>query len=337
MQSQNRSTTPVELPRLIFGDRHVRTERGFHGMVDRFSHLTPDCDYDSKARSGFVYKGNVLDVNGVVINQTYYGHMLAVSSVKDHNILIPLAGAHHGIWRGEKMVATGDQGFFIPANPRFQFETNQEGVAGSLIIKYELPRLNRVVMAMSGGTLSLPSEDRVRPLALKSGQINFRKLFIHWLEQVDACAGDTELLKLSGFDDSFYRLLALTVYPQYFLSSTLSAAEQSATRGHDLMHAFELHVEAHLDKPLCMSELEALLGVTARALQYACMKRHGCSPKTYIRHRKLDRAYDILSRRHETVKLAHLAFELGFSSQSQFSKYFRERFGVLPSEVKAQH
>lgn len=321
------------LPKLIFGDHLARTEQGFHGMVDRFSHLTPGCDYDSKARPGFFYKGNVIEVGDVVINQTYYSHMLAVSSVKDHNILIPLAGVHHGLWRGQAIEAQGEQGYFIPANDRFQFETNLDGLAGSLIIKYDLGHLNRVLLAMTGGQLSLPSDDQVRPMPLKAGTVHFKQMFLKLLSQIDDCAGDAALLQLTGFDDAFYRLLALTLFPAHFLNPALSKGEQQATRGHDLMRMFERYVDAHIDKALTMSELEASLGVTARALQYACLKRHGCSPRTYIRNRKLQLAHERLSNRREPIKIASLAFELGFSSQSQFSKYFRERFGLLPSAL----
>lgn len=101
------------------------------------------------------------------------------------------------------------------------------------------------------------------------------------------------------------------------------------------MKAFERYVEEHIDQPIALSALEAALGVTARALQYACLKQHGCSPRAYIRNRKLERAYARLSHRTAPAKLASLAFELGFSSQSQFARYFRERFGVLPSAVVA--
>lgn len=257
MSTVHRSYSQTVLPPLIFGENTARVGRGFHGMVDQFAHLTPDCDYDSKARSGFFYKGNVIDVGGVVINQTYYGHMLAVSSVKDHNILIPLQGTHNGLWRGSPLVAQGDQGYFIPANDRFQFETNLDGVAGSLIIKYELERLNHVLMAMTAGQLRLPTEDRVRHLPLKVGRVHFKRLFLSLLAQIDHCVGDVALLKQVGFDDAFYRLLAMTVFPAHFLSDTLTGDEQNATTRYDLMRVFERYVEERLDQPLVLSALEA--------------------------------------------------------------------------------
>ena len=322
-------------PPLIFGERGAQVEYGFNGMVDRFAHLTPNCDYDTRIQTGFFYKGNVVDVDGIVINQTLYGHMRAISPVNDHNILIPLQGVHNGIFRSRKLTAQGDQGYFIPANDRFFFETNLEGLAGSLIVKYDLGRMNGVLHAMSAGQLSLPAEDEVRHLALTSGNVNFKRMFIKLFSQIDDFEGDTELLRMSGFDDAFYRLLAMTLFPDFFLKRHLSTDEEKSARRSELMCVFDRYVEEHLDSPMTLSELEAVLGVSARSLQYACLKRHGCSPREYIRDRKLDLAFKRLRDRSESVKIANLAAELGFSSQSQFSKFFRQKFGILPSQVRS--
>ena len=334
MLSRKNSLESGSLPALIFGERHSALMQGFHGLVDRFSHLTPDCDYDTKSRSGLYYKGNVIDVNGVVVNQTYYSHMLAVSSVKEHNILIPLAGVHNGIWRGSRLKAARDQAFFIPANDRFQFETEVDEIAGSLIVKYDLNRLNAVIRAMTGDEHCVVREENVRNLPLTYGSLDFKKLFIGLFSQIDGFDGNLELLKLNGFDDQFYRLLSMALRPDYFLSKDI-ADNKSCRSIHksEVMAVFERYVEEHIDQAIVLSELEAIIGVTARALQYACMRRHGCSPRVYIRNRKLEAAYDRLYRAGGTIKLSDLAFELGFSSHSQFSKFFRERFGLLPSQV----
>lgn len=164
MLSTDTSRLPDTMPHLLFGEKEAKPAKGFHGMVDQFSHLTPKCDYDSKAKNGFFYKGNVLQINGIVVNQNYYSHMLAVSPVENHNILIPLSGTHNGIWRGTKLKAQRDQGFFIPANDLFQFETEVGEIAGSLIITYDLNRLNHVMWAMTGDRHCIVTEENVSHL-----------------------------------------------------------------------------------------------------------------------------------------------------------------------------
>lgn len=330
------SAESAAFPPLLFGEGQAHIKTGFHGMVDQFAHLTPGCDYDSKAKNGFRYKGNVLDIDGLVVNQNYYSHMLAVSAVRSHNLLIPLAGTHYGLFQGSQLTAHHEQGFFIPANDRFQFETGVTEIAGSLIITFDLERLNLVMQTMTGNVQDKVCEMRVRHLPLRQGTVNFKQLFLALFAQVDGLGGDLELLRLNAFTDQFYRLLALSLRPEYFLNRELTDSERRAIRASRVMTAFERYIDDHIEQPITLSELEAVLGVTARALQYACLKRHGCTPRAFIRNKILERAYARLMQQNAPVKLATLAFELGFSSQSQFAKFFRERFGVLPSELVAK-
>ncbi|WP_193494356.1 helix-turn-helix domain-containing protein [Nitrincola alkalisediminis] len=56
------------------------------------------------------------------------------------------------------------------------------------------------------------------------------------------------------------------------------------------------------------------------------------SPREYIRLRKLEHAYYLITRSSQ-LNITELALKLGFSSPSQFSKFFRKQYGVLPSEL----
>lgn len=324
---------PPALPRLLFGEKDAQVVGGFYGMTDKFSHLTPDCDYDSKARRDFVHKGSYIDVNGVAINETYYCHMIAVSSVGKNNILLPVVGLHNGIWRNSRMVATKDQGFFIPRNDRFELETEVEGVAGGLIISFDLDRLERVGMIMSGGQPFQIDTRAVRVLPLTCGKVDFKKLFLNLMLQIDAFATDVDLLVMNGFDEQFYRLLAMTFKPELFLKKELTEKDAQLFGKPRSLLLFERYVEANIEKLILLSEVEALLGVTARTLQYACLRHYGCSPRVYIRNKKLELAFERLQTAKGQIRIARLAAELGFSSQSQFSRFFRERFGILPSQV----
>jgi DNA-binding response OmpR family regulator len=54
------------------------------------------------------------------------------------------------------------------------------------------------------------------------------------------------------------------------------------------------------------------------------------TPNDLIRHMRLQRAADLLRRRAGNV--ADVAYQSGFTSLSYFSKCFREKFGIVPSE-----
>lgn len=61
----------------------------------------------------------------------------------------------------------------------------------------------------------------------------------------------------------------------------------------------------------------------------------GDSPSKLLRKARLERAKELL---HTTDKpIAEIAFEVGFSAPSYFSKSYKDHFGELPSAVKREH
>lgn len=331
MQSKNHppNTKNFQLTSLIFGEKEAPIITGFYGMIDQFCHLTPECDYESKQKSGFLHKGNVFSINSITINQNYYSHFQASSPVKQHNILIPLAGHHFGIFNGSKVVATQNQGFFIPENKQFFFETDLEAIAGSLIISYDIHRLNNTIEIMTGSSQYTIQESSVKEIPLAYKTVHFKKLLMVLLSQIDNFNANKDLLALSGFDDQFYRLLTLLLCKEHFLKEEVC---DSHDKKKSIIHKFQQFIDENIEKPFHLSDLESHLGVTSRTLQYHCTQHLGLSPRAYIRLRKLEHAYHLMTRSSH-LNITELALKLGFSSPSQFSKFFRQQYGVLPSEL----
>ncbi len=210
-----------------------------------------------------------------------------------------------------------------------------ECLAINLCISFDLNRLNRVSLAMQGGEGLPVTPTHLSTVKLQHGPINLRQLFQQLIQKIDALDANPALLAASGFDDQVYRSLVMALQPKVFLKEYVAETDGLAAQRISALSAFERYVEEYLLSPLSLTEMEIMLGISARALQYACLKRHGCSPMTYIRNRKLDYAYQQLLHRQGSTKLADLAAELYFSSQSRFTRYFRERFGIKPSELLA--
>ena len=59
----------------------------------------------------------------------------------------------------------------------------------------------------------------------------------------------------------------------------------------------------------------------------------GSSPVELLRTARLNRAYQMLLTTDKTV--AEVAYDVGFSSPSYFSKCYKEEFGVLPGVSRA--
>lgn len=321
------------LPRLLFGDKQALVQRSFQALADQFSHVAPSGDFDTAAKDGFLYKGSVFVMDGLVFNHAINSHLVACSDFTHYGLSLILSGHSTVAFSAHRQVHYA--GLLSPPGTVLHFETSKEVLTSSLHLSFDLARLNRVSMVMQGGEGVPMTQTQLRTVPLQYGPINLRQLFLQLTQQIDAFASDAAQLQTAGFDDQVYRLLAIALQPEVFLKDHLSAAEHKQLQGPRALDTFEHHVETHLDEPLRLTEIEALIGVSARALQYACMKRHGCTPRTYIRNRKLDLAYTILSNRRNGIALAELAAQLHFSSQSQFTRYFRDRFGIRPSEMKA--
>jgi AraC-like DNA-binding protein len=60
----------------------------------------------------------------------------------------------------------------------------------------------------------------------------------------------------------------------------------------------------------------------------------GMSPLEFIRNIRLKRGRQLLEKSQMTI--AEIAYEVGFNNPKKFSQYFKEQFGVTPSQFQKQ-
>lgn len=89
--------------------------------------------------------------------------------------------------------------------------------------------------------------------------------------------------------------------------------------------------ERHRDPTFSVAELSAAIGTSHRALQRLCKSLLGVTPIEIIRHARLAAAHRLIEDGH-SVKSA--ACHAGFPDESDFSRYFREAFGVSANHLK---
>ncbi len=82
-----------------------------------------------------------------------------------------------------------------------------------------------------------------------------------------------------------------------------------------------------------VEQLADSLAVSTRQLQRRLRDLTDESPSEFIRSMRLTRAHQMLTQQHGTV--SEVAYAVGYTSVSQFSKRYKERFGELPSAVRA--
>ena len=78
------------------------------------------------------------------------------------------------------------------------------------------------------------------------------------------------------------------------------------------------------------------LNVTPRYV-HLLLEETGATFSEHVLRRRLERAHDRLRGVHGSrARIADIAYEAGFSDLSHFNRSFRRRFGVTPSDARAQ-
>ncbi len=112
----------------------------------------------------------------------------------------------------------------------------------------------------------------------------------------------------------------------YYLENGTSDASE---KENDFLSRFRSYAKKHLAEPdLNVEQLAAEIGLSRVQLYRKVKALTGYSPVEVIRIMRLKEAEKRLKSTDKTV--AEIAYEVGFSSPSYFSKCYRELFGILP-------
>lgn len=100
------------------------------------------------------------------------------------------------------------------------------------------------------------------------------------------------------------------------------------------MKKFRDTVEENIDNPaLSIDMLAENLGISRAQLYRRVKADAGYTPNELIQAVRLDKAYSTLKNTDWTV--AEVAYSVGFSSPSYFSKCYKDKFGVAPKDAKS--
>ncbi|MGC1297147.1 MAG: AraC family transcriptional regulator [Alloacidobacterium sp.] len=93
------------------------------------------------------------------------------------------------------------------------------------------------------------------------------------------------------------------------------------------------YVEAHVARPIYLSEMSAVVGLSR--MHFAAQFRNavGCSPHAYVLRRKIVRAQELLMDRQ--LSIIDVAAMVGFKSQAHFATVFRKIVGEPPARWRA--
>lgn len=175
--------------------------------------------------------------------------------------------------------------------------------------------------------------ERFQPLSLPPGP---KAEMIHQLlRTIDAsmALGPVAANHL-GLDDVIHRTAASLLHPSLLHEEPpgLDCYRQAA--GRSSFDELLDYIRAHLDQPLRLTDLEARSHYSRRALQYAFRQRLNTTPKQWIREQRLALALRQLQQDGERPTVQEVALLCGYAHLSHFSRDFRARFGINPSEAR---
>lgn len=101
---------------------------------------------------------------------------------------------------------------------------------------------------------------------------------------------------------------------------------------HPLDSTFKF-IMANLGRTLTLSEIEKVSNYSSRGLQHAFQDHCGCSPMKWIKMQRLNLAHKCLLNPNLDAPIYKVAFACGYHSSSQFSKDYKQFFGISPSVI----
>ncbi len=93
------------------------------------------------------------------------------------------------------------------------------------------------------------------------------------------------------------------------------------------------YINDNINKPIRVSELSDIAGMSQSSFSHAFKKIYGMSPQKYINNLKVEYSLELLKKDSVTS----VAFELGFENLSHFIRLFREKYNMTPKQYQISY
>ncbi len=103
---------------------------------------------------------------------------------------------------------------------------------------------------------------------------------------------------------------------------------------HPAEYSFKKTIEHNIFSNLSNEELAMLTNQSLSSFKREFDKIYGISPAKFFKHRRLERAADLL--RSTRQRIGNIAFDCGFKEISHFSKSFQQVYGKSPSQYRQE-
>ena len=157
------------------------------------------------------------------------------------------------------------------------------------------------------------------------------RVFREYIQLLATHCGNQDAKALSLMGTQIIDLLALSLSQ----GSDSASSQQSSVRAAHCARV-EAYIRNHLfDSALAPQPIADACGISLRYL-HALVSGEGQSVAEMIRVRRLHAAHEQLGSAAPLTSIAQIAYSCGFSDQAQFSRQFRQHYGLTPSDYLRQ-
>ncbi|MFC4221067.1 helix-turn-helix domain-containing protein [Flagellimonas marina] len=100
-----------------------------------------------------------------------------------------------------------------------------------------------------------------------------------------------------------------------------------------IIRSYAKKIEKNIAKDFSLEEIASETGLTQAKLQEGFKLLYNRTVTEYIRHARLEVARDLINTTE--MNISEVVYSIGFTSRSYFSKIFKEKYGISPSEFKS--
>lgn len=128
-------------------------------------------------------------------------------------------------------------------------------------------------------------------------------------------------------------LLILLLRCKENVSTTARTAEAlRLSQQETLPESVHAYLTAHVNTPLCLTQLAAAFGVSVSRIKTAYRQAYGCSPIADFHQMKAARAKELLAQ--QGLSIGEVAAALSFENVYYFSNFFKRKAGMSPSAYR---
>lgn len=245
---------------------------------------------------------------------------------KSFGISVMLNGRRAARWihRGHEVrwTATAGAVHFVPADDEYQTCVMQSDT-GCDLYKFWIPQNQFASLAASEGA--------DRPVEWKRIAVEDDLVLRPCMNRLasDAMTGwKADPLR----DDEAARQILLRI-AQLHSGKTPDWQKDSSVFGARTLAHLVVYIDEHLRTTPSLSDMAALVGLSPSHFAKKFRKSTGLSLHRFFNQRRVQAALDALKA--DTMPLAHVAFDIGFSSQSHFTRVFNDLTGMTPAKYRS--